>query len=89
MNTHDQIIKQKQQIARCEKSLVMEKLTKRRADTRRKIELGGLVIKSGIHGHSKAVILGALLQAMKLIKDDKQHVSIFESIGSNAFLREF
>jgi hypothetical protein len=48
MSTYEQIIKQQQQVARCEKSIALEKLQKRRADTRRKIELGGLVIKSGM-----------------------------------------
>ncbi|MDP3705663.1 MAG: conjugal transfer protein TraD [Legionellaceae bacterium] len=88
MTMPDQITKQQQYIARCEKSLALEKLKKRRADTRRKIELGGLVIKSGMDGYNKAVILGALLHAMQLLNDDEHHVSLFESIGNNAFLRD-
>lgn len=55
MTTHHQIIKQQQQVARCEKSLALEKLKKRRADTRRKIEFGGLVIKAGIDGFNRAL----------------------------------
>ncbi|KTD48053.1 protein TraD [Legionella rubrilucens] len=58
MATKTKIQKQQQAIARCEKSLALEKLKKRRADTRRKIELGGLVIKSGMDGFNKAVIVG-------------------------------
>jgi hypothetical protein len=40
----------------------------RREDTRRKIELGGLVIKSGISGESAAVVLGALALAARALK---------------------
>lgn len=35
----------------------------RKQDTRRKIELGGLVVKAGLDGESKALVLGALLLA--------------------------
>ena len=86
MTTHTQIVKQKQYMARCEKSLAFEKLKKRRADTRRKIELGGLVIKSGMDGFNKSVILGALSHAMQMIKNDGKQLTLFESIGDNLFL---
>ena len=75
-------------MARCEKSLALEKLKKRRADTRRKIELGGLVIKSGMDGFNKSVILGALSHAMGLIENDADYLSLFESSGDNLFLKE-
>lgn len=86
MTTHTQIVKQKQYMARCEKSLAFEKLKKRRADTRRKIEFGGLVIKSGMDGFNKSVILGALSHAMQLIENDENYLSLFESIGDRLFL---
>ena len=86
MTTHTQIIKQQQQVARCEKSLVLEKLKKRRADTRRKIEFGGLVVKSGMDGFNKSVILGALSHAMQLIENDENYLPLFESIGDRLFL---
>ena len=85
MDTNEQIIKQKQCIARCENSLAVEKLKKRRADTRRKIELGGLVIKSGMDGFNKSVILGALTQALDLVERDKNYMILFESIGDDLF----
>ena len=88
MTTHVQIIKQQQQVARCEKSLALEKLKKRRADTRRKIEFGGLVIKSGMDGFNKSVILGALSHAMQLIESDADYLNLFESMGDNLFLKE-
>lgn len=40
MTINEQITKEKQLFARCEKSLALEKLKKRKANTRRKIELG-------------------------------------------------
>ena len=86
MTTHTQIVKQKQYLARCEKSLALEKLKKRRADTRRKIELGGLVIKSGMDGFNKSVILGALSHAMQLIENDENYLPLFESVGDALFL---
>jgi len=85
MTTHHQIIKQQQQVARCEKSLALEKLKKRKADTRRKIELGGLVIKSGMDGFNKSVILGALSHAMQLIENEADYLSLFESMGIDRF----
>lgn len=86
MTTHTQIVKQKQYMARCEKSLALEKLKKRRADTRRKIEFGGLVIKSGMDGLNKSVILGALSHAMQLIQNDENYLTLFETIGDSLFL---
>jgi hypothetical protein len=86
MTTLDKIVKEKQLIARCEKSLAVEKLKKRKADTRRKIELGGLVIKAGMDGFNKSVVLGAIVHAMQLIGRDETHVMLFESIGEHLFL---
>lgn len=80
-----QIGKEKQLIARCENSLALEKLKKRRAETRRKIELGGLVVKSGMDGFNKAVILGTLSYGLKLIQQDSKYQVLFESIGDAIF----
>ena len=85
MTTHAQVVKQKQYVARCEKSLTLEKLKKRRADTRRKIEFGGLVVKSGMDGFNKSVILGALDYALELIGEDETYQHLFEARGDNLF----
>ena len=82
----ERINKQKQLLARHEKSLAREKLKKRRADTRRKIELGVLVIKSGMAGYNKATILGALDYAIGLIEEDSDYQMIFEGKGEWIFL---
>lgn len=76
-----QIEKEKQNLARCEKSLALEKLKKRKADTRRKIELGGLVIKAGMSEFDKAVVLGALIHAIRLMSQDSDCYKLFENIG--------
>jgi len=86
MSSRDQIIEQKKRIARCEKSLVLEKIKKRRADTRRKIELGGLVIKSGMDEFNKAIILGGLLYLVELMGQGDDHINIFEGRGNAIFL---
>ncbi|HAU1979727.1 TPA: conjugal transfer protein TraD [Legionella pneumophila] len=85
MTMLEEIEKEKQLIARCEKSLALEKLKKRRADTRYKIELGGLVIKSRMAQYNKATILGALDFVFNLIKKDHSHQILFESRGENIF----
>lgn len=88
MVIRDQIKKQKQIIARCEKSIALEKLKKRRADTRHKIELGGLVIKSGMDGFNKAVILGALDYSLNLLREDESYTHLFEAKGNKLFLNK-
>jgi hypothetical protein len=85
---NNKIKKQEQRIARAETSLALEKLKKRRADTRRKIELGGLVVKSGMDGLNKSVVLGALTHALGLIEKEEGYSKIFESIGDTEFLKE-
>jgi hypothetical protein len=86
MTTLMQIKKEQQQIARCEQSLALEKLKKRRADTRRKIELGGLVIKAGMDGFNKSVILGALMHGVTLMGQEDHYQTLFESMGEELFL---
>ena len=85
MTTYRQVKKQQQALTRCEKEYALEKLKKRRADTRRKIELGGLVIKSGMDGFSKAVILGALCHAVELIHQDDGYKHLVEMKGLTEF----
>lgn len=86
MESNNQIKSQQQKIARLEKDIAVERLRQRRADTRRKIEWGGLVVKSAMNGHNKSIILGALIHAMRLIKDDQKQLELFEEIGDTAFL---
>ncbi|MFO9481339.1 conjugal transfer protein TraD [Legionella pneumophila serogroup 1] len=85
MTMLEEIEKEKQLIARCERSLALEKLKKRRADTRHKIELGGLVIKSGLNIFSKTVILGGLDYIFEMAKNNNSYLHLFESRGKELF----
>jgi hypothetical protein len=88
MSTHDEIIKQQQLISRCEKSLALERINRRKSDTRRKIEYGGLMIKSSMDVYNKAIILGGLAHLIHLIAQDEKHLQLFEAIGNNLFINK-
>ncbi|HHU0052990.1 TPA: conjugal transfer protein TraD, partial [Legionella pneumophila] len=87
MTILEQIGKEKQLIACCKKSLSLEKIKKRRADTRHKIELGGLVVKSGMGNFDKAIILGALKFALNLLNHDESYKQLFEIEGTKLFFK--
>jgi hypothetical protein len=62
----------------------------RRIDTRNKIELGGLVIKSKLNylqEHNKDIILGCLIDAYNKIQSNEgdHHLSYYKAIGEKAF----
>ena len=57
----------------------------RKADTYRKIQLGGLVIKSGLSAHDPAVILGALIDALQLIHSDPGRTTRYKALGDACF----
>ena len=47
----------------------------RKQDTRRKIQLGGLIKKAGLDGEATAVLYGLLLEAQeKLQSSDSDHI---------------
>jgi len=85
MTTLKQIEKEQQTLARCKQSLALEQLKKRKADTRSKIELGGLVVKSGLDCFGKAVVLGILIYSSELIEKDIAYLKLFENIGQSKF----
>ena len=62
----------------------------RRRDTRRKIQLGGLVIKAGLEGEEPAVILGLLAAAKRVLSgkhaaDARQR---WKDLGDQAFTQD-
>ncbi|ELP4839930.1 conjugal transfer protein TraD [Salmonella enterica] len=59
----------------------------RRDDARRKIQLGGLVIKAGMADYPPAVILGALALAANALKGPNAESTKqrFEAAGDKAF----
>lgn len=88
MKICDEIKKEEQLLARLDRSLALLKIKKRKADTRRKIEYGGLVIKSGMHVFTKDVILGALSYVSNMLEQDPNYISVFESTGQRIFLEK-
>jgi Conjugal transfer protein TraD len=62
----------------------------RRRDTRRKIQLGGLVIKAGLADEEPAVILGLLAAAKRVLNgahaDDSRRR--WKDLGDQAFTQE-
>jgi hypothetical protein len=86
VDTLDKITSQKQKIARFERSLSIQKIKERKADTRRKIEFGGLIIKAKMDNFSKSVILGALRDALENIQHDENHKKIYQSKGEASFM---
>jgi len=59
----------------------------RRDDARRKISLGGLVIKAGLGDESAEVLLGALLAVARALKGDQatSYRARYERDGRKAF----
>lgn len=86
MDTNQKLNKQEQKVARLERHLALEKVKARKADTRNKIELGGLVIKAKMNGFPKDIILGALIDAFENLQHDKSVKSLFKAKGEAAFM---
>lgn len=61
-------------------------MKERKADTRRKIELGGLVIKAKMDKFPKAIILGALIDALENLERDESTKNLFKLKGEAAFM---
>ena len=57
----------------------------RKADTYRKIQLGGLVIKSGLSVCEPGVILGALIEALQRMQADPNHAARLKVLGDAGF----
>ena len=45
------------------------------------------MIKAGMDGFNKSVILGALSHAIQLIESEAEYLSLFESMGDGLFLK--
>lgn len=86
METQQKINKKTQTIAQLERKMAIEKIKDRKKQTRRKIELGGLVIKAEMDEFPKDIILGALISVRKEIEKDSNAKSLFQSIGHSSFM---
>lgn len=60
----------------------------RKKDTREKIELGGLIVKAGLRFERRAVLLGALIELQRRLKDDQGERARLTLIGAGAFDNE-
>ena len=87
MQLSESIKKIETTIAKLERNLSIEKIKQRKQDTRRKIEMGGLVIKAEMDLYPKDVILGALIQARKQIEEAEENRRLFELVGQSEFLK--
>lgn len=86
MEINTKIKKKQQEIARLERNLALDKIKKRKSETRRKIELGGLVIKAKMDKYPKDIILGALLSAAAELKNNEGAKLLYQSLGKAEFL---
>ena len=86
MEINEAIGKKTQRLNRLERNLALLKLKERKAQTRRKIELGGLVVKAKMDGYSKAVVLGALIDAAQQLEREVGSQLLFQSKGEAAFM---
>lgn len=71
-------------------TLARERSTVRKLDTRRKIELGGLVIKAGLEQEDRATVLGVLMEAAERLKapDAETMRAGWKQVGSALLTRD-
>ena len=86
MDSSKAITRETQKVARLELRLARQRYKARKAETRFKIEYGGLVVKAGMSEHPKAVILGALLSAYESLKTEEGLKTLWQSRGEAAFM---
>lgn len=74
-------------LAMAERMLALTREKLRKADTRQKIALGGLVVKAGLDEEESAVILGALLHAADVLSgpNGEAEKRKYREAGSRAF----
>lgn len=57
----------------------------RKKDTRDKIELGGLIVKAGLRHQKRALLLGALIDVSRRIREDEGERARLTALGVEAF----
>jgi len=83
----DQLKRARQAENRADKVLASERDRARKQDTRRKIQLGGLIIKADLQHLSPAILLGILVEAKNKIsgKNNSQIKRIWHELGNENF----
>lgn len=79
------LVQQSQTAARSVMALNRETERLRKADTRRKIQLGGLIVKAGLSEESSSVILGFLHEAKINLDAQRKH---WQLLGDAIFQNE-
>jgi hypothetical protein len=72
-------------VARFERMAKTMSSDARKKDTRDKIELGGLIVKAGLRHQKRALLLGALIDVSRRIRDDEGERARLTAIGVEAF----
>lgn len=86
MDSLNAIKAQQRELQKLERNLSKLKVMTRKQDARRKIELGGLVVKARMNSFPKAVILGALIDAFENLERDESFRMLLQSKGEAAFM---
>lgn len=87
MSIFKQIEKEQQLIEYYKRAVALEKNKHRKAETRNKIELGGLVIKSGMNIYNKSIILGSLIHSRQRLEKNQNFLDILKIIGNELFIK--
>lgn len=74
-------------MVQAEAALARLRMESRKEDTRRKIQLGGLVVKARLHEEASAVLLGLLIEAAETLRgpDAEAARRRWQAIGDHAF----
>ena len=86
MSTLDKIKKTGQRVAKHERQLALRKIKERKAQTRHKIQLGGLVVKAHLSQYPKDIILGALIDVQERLAKEPGIEMYYQSKGQAAFM---
>lgn len=81
-DSSESLNKQKQILTRNELKLNQERERLRKADTRRKIQLGGLMVKAGLEEEPSNVLLGLLCDAKNNLPREKER---WRQLGDQEF----
>jgi|688.fasta_scaffold308307_1 hypothetical protein len=81
-DSSEKIISQKKFVVRKMQNLTREREQLRKADTRHKIQLGGLIIKAGLDQESSSILLGLLCDAKERLSAERDR---WRMIGDKEF----
>ena len=90
MNTAKKLYQTQAKLYRLNLQYARVRMLERKQDTHRKIQLGGLIIKAGLHHEPTAVLLGLLLDAKEnMAYEDEKNKAIMKNKKTTEHLREY